>query len=332
MIINKKLLIIFLYLHGMCSIIASTHIPINILTDKDCQKFKVLEYNIEHSGKNAAISIISDGTNKYILKQIKNDTFQEQFSLIKEVIISAIGCDLNINVDRNFFIPYNAGENIKIYKDKAATLHSFIEGISLSLFSPECIIKNFRISQRYRPYLYEYKHGFEILYGFNEVTIQSMSCHKDFPGIIALDTFFGNYDRDTDNIIFDEKNNMFYGIDQGAALTGELPFLPIFAFHQITKLDPQNYFETCTSQIRQSIGIYKNYLKILCGNYQPDEIIYLIKQLIPLLKESPQSRKKENEYIHFLSFYIKQSHTECLKVVNLLEYILTKKVYNETTD
>ena len=289
-------------------------ININILSDKDVDVLKIIETNINHSGRNAAISIVSDGIHTYIMKQIKNNDFHSQLSLVKETIVSAVGSQYGIHVDKNYFIPYNVGENIKIYKDRAATLHLYVQGKSLHDCLPEFLPKDFRLSQLYRPYVYEYKHGFENEYGFNEITIKSMSLHKDLPGIVALDTFFCNFDRDADNIIYNEEIDSFYGIDQGSSFAGSLPYVSIIAYHQCINLELSDYFSTCDSNIIIALRAYKNHLKNLCEN-KPDDIAILFKKLIPYL----QNKCFMHKDMKSLNFYIHQSHKICSNIVDLLE-------------
>lgn len=296
-------------------------VDITILSHDDVATLHVVESNIVHGGKNAAISIVSDGTNTYILKQVKNNNFHAQLSLVKEAIVSAIGCMHGISVDKNVFIPYNVGEHLKIYKNQAATLHTYIQGKSLSDALPDFLSTDFRISQVYRPYLYEYNYGFDVEYGLNKVTIKSMACHKDFSGIVALDTFFGNFDRDTDNIIYDEKSDRFYGIDQGATFTGDLPFLPIFAYHQCIKLQMLGFFNTCSFECMQSLDSYTVYLQNLSDAHKPQEIVHLFEKLIPLLSVD-EIKNKHSSYIHFLESYIHQSHQLCLNIVDLLSNVV----------
>ena len=296
-------------------------IPISILSADYVNSLTVIKSNIDHPGKNAAISIISDGIEMYLLKQVKDDSFYAQLSLIKEVIVSAVASLHNINLDKNSFIPYNVGQNIKIYKNRAATLHAFIQGNDLETKKPSFLSKDFRLSQRFRPYAYEYKHGFEVEYGFNPITLKSMACHKDLPPIVAIDTFFGNFDRDMDNLFYDEKTNSFYGIDQGAAFSGDLPFLSIFAYHQIVKLKEQDYFMTCSLDVMLSLVLYQAQLDSLCKKNQPLDIILCFEQLIPFL-QAAQYPVEQSNYIKNLFLYLKQTHQICSDIVLTLQEII----------
>ena len=294
---------------------------VDIMTHEKSLIFHVVSSDIEHSGKNSAISIVSDGNNKYILKQIRKNSFADQVGLIYEAIISAVGCQYGIAVDKNFFIPHNIAEHLKIYKNKAATLHNFIEGESLSKAAPSFMPKDFRLSQRFRPYQYEYKHGFEIEYGLNEVTLKSIACHKSLPGLVALDTFFGNYDRDADNLIYNKEQDLVYGIDQGSAFSGDMPFVPLFASQQIVKLDTLGYFSACKPEIMNSVMMYKNILKDICS-YDEKDIMACVEALIVMLQSTDKiNLEKKNQYVKNLTYFVKESHATCLKIVDQLETV-----------
>lgn len=304
--------------------VISDDIIIKIYSQSDLKNFTVVQKNIEHTGRNAAISILSDGTHRYILKQDTSDNFNALLSRIKEVIVSAIGCSHDISLDINGFIPCDVGQDLKIYKNKCATLHLLVPGQSIAVSLPSFVSKNFRISQRYRPYEYEYKHGFEIQYGLCDATIRSMSLHKDLPGIVAIDTFFGNFDRDTDNVFYDEVTDKFYGIDQGAAFSGDLPFLPICAYYELCSLQSTGYFLTCSRQCIDGLRLYKDALKTLCKHCTAAKIMIAFDQLIPLVCNDFDQKLKKNKkaYVQTLEFYMTQSHQICVNIVDQIELIL----------
>jgi hypothetical protein len=315
-----QIIFIVFFLTSFFSVYAK-ELAVEIMTQEKSLNFHVVSSDIEHSGKNSSVSIVSDGKNKYILKQVRKNGLTDQVGLIYEAIISAVGCQHGIAVDKNSFVPHDVAEHLKVYKNKAATLHAFIEGESLSKVAPACIPKDFRLSQRFRPYQYEYKHGFEIEYGLNEVTLKSMACHKSLPGLVALDTFFGNFDRDTDNLIYNKEQDLVYGIDQGSAFSGDMPFLPLFASQQIIKLESLGYFSTCKPEIMSSLIVYKNMLHDICL-YDEKDIMSALEQLIILLLPADKiNSDKKDQYLKQLTYFVKESRAMCLKIVEQLESI-----------
>ncbi|MGZ6254476.1 MAG: hypothetical protein ACXWL5_00610 [Candidatus Chromulinivorax sp.] len=294
----------FLHILILCCITTysfTKNIPITILTEKYLNTLQVIEKNIQHSGRNSVINIVSDGYNNYILKQNK----ENNLDLIKEVIVSSIARQENIHVDKSYFIPYNIGQHIKIYPDQAATLHDIVPGTNLEAELPLFLSKNFKLSQRFRPYNWEYKHGFSEKYGLNEITLESMSYHLDLPCIVALDTFCG--------------------IDQGAAFSGELPFLPLLGYQQIFKLEYNDYFEKQTNpNIFKSLQLYQQTLKMLCQNYSSDDILEQFHRLIPFFVNPETTNTNYLYKIDNLKFYINETSHQCFMIVALIDRIINK--------
>ncbi len=314
------MIFLFIILNFISFIAKPFEIPLSILSEEYVNSLFIVQSDIQHDGRNSSISIVSDGQYTYILKQIKKDDFFNQLSLIKEVIVSAIGSAEGVNLDKNAFIPFFIGNHIKVYKNRAATLHQFIDGKSLNECNSDFIDKKFKLSQRFRPYEYEYKYGFTTKLGLNIDVLKSMACHKHLPPIIAIDTFFGNFDRDFDNVFYNQVTNTIYGIDQGAAFSGDLPYIQIFTYHQLLKLYAQDYFSQCSLDVLQGLDCYKKTLSSLCIKYQASDIIFCFEKLIPLLHQDQD--KNAYYYMKQLRAYLEQSSKVCFDIVDILQNIL----------
>src|SRR5947209_1461523 len=173
-------------------------INIKILMDKDFINFSIVQSNINHTGTDAVIRKITDGNKTYILKQIKDPLLDEQFLLVNDCIASSIGIQSGIPINEVAFIPYNMGTTLKVFPERAATLHSFISGTELEQELPSFLEDNFTLQQKViNPNSVWQKNDpiDEFEQGLTKVIIESMSNNSDLARIVALDTMIGNCDR-----------------------------------------------------------------------------------------------------------------------------------------
>lgn len=245
--------------------------------------FYVLNAQISHSGTDAAIRKISDGVHIYILKQIHEPSLDEQFLLINDVIASTIGIDVGVKVNEVFFIPSIVGADLKIYPERAATLHTFISGKDLDQKLPNGLPQDFCIHQRCINKQSVWQQELPLLehqQGLTQAIIESMSLHEDLSQIVALDTFIGNVDRSLPNIFYDDCTNHFCGIDQAAVFGKNLAQ---FANDRIKELLEEGYFKTCDSQIMYGLRVYQKMLIELVKINTPCMIIQSMRELLPYL-------------------------------------------------
>ena len=306
--------------------ITLTKPEIKILTDKECSNLFIVEKNITHNGTLTSISKVSDGLNNFIIKQIGGDTPLNQLDLINDIVASSIANENHIPVNQVSLIPYNIGNHLKIYPEKAATLHNYISDDNLENCFNEIFLNNFSLQQRIIDPLLPWQKKYplkEHRQGLNEDVIQSMSIRDSFIKLCAFDTFIGNYDRSLPNILYDKKSNVFLGIDHGAIFKP----LAIFAVERIKELLEDGYFSRQSPLIICALEIYKNTLKKLYKNNTPETIIRSMSNLLYHFDENvnvkihPDVKEKLEEYAR----NIELNYVHVKKLIHLLEEEVLKK-------
>jgi hypothetical protein len=205
--------------------------------------FHLLE---EFENEGCFLSLIENSTSdRFIVKQIKDEDPSEQFLLIVDVCASHLGVEWGIPLNRVSLIP--AGQEFpgKRKQHLPATMHKLVPGASTEDFLPW---ENFSIHQRYhRPLSCEKLWGKlpEERKGMTTEVMKTMICHVDLLKICAFDTFIGNGDRSNPNVFYDQIENRFWGIDMAASLNALLAKIAYQKFKTIP-FDPllELYFST----------------------------------------------------------------------------------------
>ncbi len=304
------------------AVIQSHQVPITILTENDLSHFSSIDIPISHTGTDACVTKVTDGSKLYILKQINNPSFDEQFLLINDCIASTIGYQEGIPVNQVVFIPYTVGHHLKIYPERAATLHQYIPGEDLEQRCPNFLPTNFTLQQRViNPHSpWQKKWPLDVHeQGFTQTIVESIWFNEAFALITALDTFVGNSDRSLPNILYDESCNCFCGIDQAAAFVRELP---LHACQRLKELRDQGYFYACSPNIIGSLCLYRDTLIQLKQNITPDMIIQAMKQLISYLGVNAQEHIEIRERIAYHSSVIEGNYQKVTTLIMLLDEIV----------
>jgi hypothetical protein len=295
--------------------------PVKILSDMDICDFYIIDSNVLHTGIDAHIQKITDGVHIYILKQINDPSMHEQFLLINDVIASTIGHDAGINVNEVFFIPCTVGKNLKMYPERAATLHILIPGKDLQQEMPDYLPDDFSVHQRcintQSPWQQKWPLS-EHQQGLIKKIIKSMSLHEDLPPIIALDIFVGNVDRSEPNIFYDKKNNHFYGIDQAAVFGKNLA---AFAYERLNELIRKGYFLKCDTKIICRLREYRIVLFRLKERMKPFMIIQAMQELLPYLGQNVSADEQVQSRMHDQSKIVEDSYYSVLELISLLDQI-----------
>ncbi len=315
------------YLYGLVITLVhissqAQHLPIKILSEQQASKLKLIQADLAHRGVDAIVSKVTDGKNIFILKQINDPSFEEQFQLITDTVVSTMGNNVGVNVNEVSFVPYNIGNHLKTYKDRAATLHAYVDGVDIETEHPMFLPQDFRIQQRLRCPGVEDKKKLEELRGLRFLTLMSISYHKDLPGIVALDTFSGNFDRNQSNLIYSQKMNRFCGIDQAMAYTVNVPSLSLIATHKLGLLFDQGYFDSCPQTVLNGLLNYKNVLVQLYETMRPKIVVDMMQSLIPYLDGHGNRTRNELEYIDYFISNICDNHINSLHLIILLDEIV----------
>lgn len=172
---------------------------------------------------NCFISFVDERDNKFIIKQIKDPSPDEQFLLVLDALGCLIAESCDIAMNKVTIIPANTSFHGKKILEFPATLHSLAKGISTD---KKCFYQNIDVHQRFRKKDSPNWHRWGPLAaektGLTKKTIQNMAKHPDLPKIVALDTFVGNADRSSPNLYYDEITDRFCGIDMAASFSSPL--------------------------------------------------------------------------------------------------------------
>lgn len=274
------------------------------------------------NSSDSVVMMVEDPQNiGFIFKQIKNQDVDEQFLLISDFIASNFGFENGIKINEVQIIAYNQYCMFKFFKDRAATLHTFIDGKSLEDKLPDFLSEHFTVQQRvYNPDC-EWQKKWPITLdqqGLTKEIIESMATHCDLPAIVAFDTLIGNADRSRPNIIYNPNDKHFYAIDQAAAFTKELPKL---AIEQIEKLKSEKYFETCSEKVIDGLKIYCETLEKLTQDGNLEKLIgqlqnnwnYICVEKVEAIADR----------IHFHCRILRKNFSDCKNLIKLLREICT---------
>lgn len=313
----KYFLLLFL-----CIITQSYGISIPILSEEDCARFTVVNSSISHTGTDAAIATVTDGNMLYILKQIHDPSLDEQFLLINDCVASTIGYQAGIPVNQVSFIRYNIGAHLKLYPERAATLHEYITGIDLETILPSFLPDYFTLQQRVINHDSPWQKKYPLKVheqGVTRTVIESMSCNRALVMLVALDTLTGNSDRSLPNIFYDPQRDIFCGIDQAAAFTRELP---LYGYQRLQELVDQGYFFLCPQEVIEGLRLYRDTLRFLMQRIPGDTIMEPMRQLVPYLSSSASKNSEIREKMRHHQMVIERNYNYTRELIVLLDQIV----------
>ncbi len=292
--------------------------------------FEILDRSYDQ--KNIKIIKKSDGKLVYVAR-IEDQVYKKKYCVkqyhsadriflsLKEVLISRIAESAGIPVNCVRLILAETLFPGKCYKERMATLHTFVPGRSLRSTGgyPEVDIKQF-------------SQGRKIL-GITRNIIDNMSLSPNLAQIVALDTFTGSTNHSRGNIFFDKESNNFYGIDLKRAFLQNLGNL---AYENIKKMYAGKKF---TSGQIAALRVYRDTLKELIAKNSPGDIC---RHLDALAKTTNLKRKMcffgnkhvyllNNKFVLLTSNSVKkckvmifQNYDSAKKLVTLLDEIIKK--------
>lgn len=294
-------------------------LPPQNLSHEQAKRLTVLDAQVSHTGTDACIRKVTDGKQVFILKQINDPSLDEQFLLINDCVASQIGHATGVPINQVLFIPYDVAQHLKPYPERAATLHTYVPGKDLESELPSCVQKDFILQQRVINPNSPWQKKFPLAehqQGLTQTIIESMGARADIPAIVALDTFVGNSDRSLPNIFYDQDSDTFHGIDQAAAFSKELPKL---AHRRIKALIESGYFKNCAPEIIKGLCIYREVLRQLHRDYNPDTIIQNMQQLAShLAPDACNSPAIQARLLHHATI-IKHNYSDIEQLLTVIE-------------
>jgi hypothetical protein len=261
---------------------------------------------------------------KFIIKQIKDTSPNEQFLLV----LDAVGCHIAeqtfVPMNRVTIIPAAVAHLGKTRTDYPATIHMMAPGVSTE---EECIYHSIDIHQRFR------KENSSLWQKYGPLTpeatgltidvIQNMAKHPDLPKIVALDTFIGNADRSAPNLFYDAETDRFCGIDMAASFNTDLAKE---ACRQIQLIETMQI--TLSKMEKEALRQYASTLETLLKNYPPDKQVDLLLEygkMAGFQEGLPLWNENVKERIEFHKKRIQSNYEFSQKLVPLIYRLVDRK-------
>lgn len=260
------------------------------------------------------VSFIECDETKFIVKQIKDPSPDEQFLLV----LDALGCfiaesaAIPMNIVR--IIPANTPFIGKQVLELPATLHSLAKGVSTD---KQCLYHDIDVHQRFRkPNSLMWKQWGPLpseKTGLTLEVIQNMARHPDLPGIVALDTFVGNADRSSPNLFYDEKTDRFCGIDMAASFSSPLA---LAAYQRLEELK--------SPLICGELSALKDYadiLEFLIENWPPEKQHQILLELSERAGFKNGSSLLDQDVVDRIEFHkknINDNYQHCIELHKLI--------------
>ena len=306
--------------HNHCYIIIlflcfSSASAINYQSLVDVREYKHLRWT------NSIITFLEDSSgDKYVVKQLKHQPNKPYYSakIICELVAIEVGQSIHIPQNEVCIIPAGIPYIGKEF-GMPATLHTHAPGVRFDKYSRDVFI-DLAIKQR--------DHDGKAI-GLTRSVIYHMSRHKDFPILVALDTFVGNPARHKHNFFYDETTDTFYGIDMGASFHVDLCKLSLNTIQSLM----QNKRNLLSQAEHEALRVYCNTLKELARRYTPLELCNKLDayaEYAGLLNSTFFDEATQNScalYLQSCKQTINNSYQNVLKLIHALESYLDSTQY-----
>ena len=288
---------------------------------KDCLIFEELSFCYKpncikvidsYENHKTIVLFLEDASGKkFVLKQMKRGCLRQQFCLIREALASYIAESINVPVNRVRIISPEIDFPGKVFKERAATLHTFAPGLDVDRRGPYPYLK---IKQKYDTTWPEHK------LGLTKDVIQKLTKHSDLPVIAAFDTFINNSDRAPHNLFYYEKTNRFCGIDHEISFNKNLSIL---AHKQIIRLLRKTIFshsEIC------ALKRYKNTLQKLITYNPPEKTCAYLDKFFVIAGFEYGIDNDFDKYVQLHKRRIYESYASVQKLVRLLDQLIDQYI------
>ena len=250
-------------------VLLSSYCPATAFVQSDRDRISVHSYETE----DCHISFLEYFGKKYVVKQIKDPSPDEQFLLV----LDTLGCHIafSAHIPQNYVVLIPPGKFPGKKKEGfPATLHTLAPGVSTD---QECPFQGVDIHQRYRK---ENSRMWSLWgplapenTGLTYTVIKNMARHPDLPKIAALDTFVGNADRSSSNLFYDVMTHHFCGIDMAASFSTPLAQE---ALRQLRELENRGI--QLTLEERTALDAYANTLNHLLETWPVERLEMKLKE------------------------------------------------------
>lgn len=272
-----------------------------------------------HDTDECYISFIEYSGNKYVVKQIKNPSPDEQFLLV----LDSLGCFIaevsDIPMNKVKIIPPNVPFPGKRVLRFPATLHTLANGVSTD---KECLYQDVDIHQRFRKEETLMWHCYGPLpvelIGLTYTVIQEMAKHPDLAKIAALDTFLGNADRSPPNLFYDNISDRFCGIDMAAAFSSPLA---LSACNQLRAMKKEHF----TDKELAALQDYVDTLAFLVETWPPERqerALLEYSERAGFKKGNPLFDQDVADRIEFHKQCIKDNYENSIELIKIMVVVL----------
>lgn len=248
--------------------------------------------------------------NRYVLKEYPSTARKPLLTVtVCELLATDMAHAVGVSHDRACLIPAGI-DFVGKTPHLPASLHEFAPGIA------------------YKACKNKYHDGFCLIQeknrGLTRDIIYHMSCHKDLPAMVALDTFVGNNDRGRTNYFYDISCDTFTGIDLGCAFTRKLSAPSV---ENIKKLASDSSAFLSETEW-QALSIYTATLQKLIDLYPPKVSCELLDAYIAqagFYNDSYFDAKiqaKWQEYFNNNKRVIQENYESSLELLNVLQAFL----------
>jgi|GEM_PF-1086974 len=284
----------------------------NILSNICSEDLRLLDF---YRTQNTRIATLIDRySNKFILKQ---KIFFSHITFALEKLGFEIARSVNLCANQVRIIPKDCFFIGKERINVPATLHTFVPGIQLTNLPKH--LHRYAVCLRLITNENPCKPEQTKIWGFPRKLISLMTLHKDFPKIVALDTFMANYDRTEGNLFYDEKIDRFFLIDFECGFSVNLAEGVYQSFLEM--LQDENVI-FLPKEI-ESLIAYKNMLKHLIKKYDPKLLNAKIDESIEQAKMNVLKERFINKRAVYNQMIV-ANYNSCIKVVYIVDKLLEK--------
>ncbi len=247
----------------------------------------------------------------WVLKQRKDDSVHDRLVTVIDTIGARIARSLGLRCNEIELIPSSIGNECKPFKHLPATLHSYMPGT-----------KVYRTEKFHNLIMHQKHRKKDKSRGLTQEIIHNMTIDKDFPKLIAVDTFIGNSDRNRLNLLYDEEHNEFNAIDFGTSFKANLSK---YAFKMIKKMIASN--QKLESTLLNALLVYKNTLMQLVRHYPPAQLTAMFRALLKNagsfhIKSGHEDFAEFSEETTKFITLARESHVSTKKLINALRRLL----------
>ncbi len=268
-----------------------------------------------YASRNSHMFLLKSKETQWLIKQRKGAYVDSQLTPVLETLGTSMAERIGIICNHVRLVPINACKKYKRAKNRPATLHSLVPGVSPRATKHMASLNIHQTMER--------PCGKKC--GFTRPVISGMALHASLPAIVALDTFIGNSDRSSVNLLYDPNTDNFYAIDFGFSFKSNLAK---GALATLIALDGSRAVLSLSEV--QALTKYRDTLQTLLTVYRPETMIaqfrVLVKQAGLFSKSASfaEGKKKLKQTLALHERFMHDTHHSTTKLVRYLNEALPR--------